>query len=61
MMDEKVYQAYLIRFRRDKGQPHWRATLQNAQSGEVVNFANEDHLLDFLLETLKSNLLEQNE
>jgi hypothetical protein len=61
MIDEKVYQAYLIRFRRDEGQLHWWATLQNAQSGEVLNFANEDHLLDFLLKTLKGNILEQNE
>lgn len=61
MIDEKVYQAYLIRFRRDEGQPHWRATLQNAQSGEVLNFANEDHLLNFLLETLKGDLPEQKE
>lgn len=53
MIDELRYRAYLIRFQRGEKQTHWRVTLQNAQTGEVVRFANENQLVRFLLETLK--------
>lgn len=46
------YQAYLLRLRRSQGSDYWRATLQNAYTGEVVRFANEREMLRYLLEVL---------
>lgn len=59
MIDENNYRAYLIRFQRGKKQPHWRVTLQNSQTGEVLKFATERQLLHFLLETLNCDLSEK--
>ena len=53
MSDNKNYRAYLIRFQRNDEQSHWRVTLQNAQTGEVIQFATERQVLSFLLDTLK--------
>ena len=46
------YQAYLLRLQRSQGSDYWRATLQNAYTGEVVRFANEREMLRYLLEVL---------
>ncbi|MCA9967528.1 MAG: hypothetical protein KC423_24935 [Anaerolineales bacterium] len=46
------YQAYLIRFRRCPEANTWRATLENAHSREVIQFATEKELLLFLLQRL---------
>ena len=46
------YQAYLIRFQRSEGQPHWRARLEDAVSGEVRHFATERELLLYLMQIL---------
>lgn len=43
------YQAYLVRFQRRYETNTWRATLENAHSSEVVQFASEKELLLFLL------------
>ncbi|MCB9432306.1 MAG: hypothetical protein H6668_10005 [Ardenticatenaceae bacterium] len=48
------YQAYLIRFQRRPEANAWRATLENAHSSEVVQFATEKELLLFLLQRLSS-------
>lgn len=55
MGDNKNYQAYLIRFQRSDEHSHWRVTLQNAQTGEVIQFATEQQVMSFLLKTLKRN------
>lgn len=60
MIDDKHYQAYLIRFQRSEGQPHWRVTLQNAQTNKVVNFATERQLITFLLDTLRCTPVDLN-
>ena len=44
----KAYQAYLLRLQRGQGQTHWRARLENAQTGEVLYFATEVKLLRYL-------------
>ena len=54
----KNYQAYLVRFQRSPQAVTWRATLENAHSPEVVQFATERELLLFLLHRLQDE--EQN-
>jgi hypothetical protein len=46
------YQSFLLRLQRGHGNDHWRATLQNAQTGELLRFANERELLRYLLQLL---------
>ncbi len=58
MTGKNHYQAYLVRFQRGEKQPHWRATLQNAQTGEIIRFATESQLIHFLLDSLKHEPLE---
>lgn len=53
MNNENHYRAYLIRLQRSDAQSHWRVTLQNAQTNEVIQFATEGQLISFLLDSLK--------
>lgn len=46
------YKAYLLRLQRIPGQPHWRATLENAHSAELIRFANERELFRYLIQVL---------
>ncbi len=46
------YQAYLLRLQRGQDQLHWRATLQNAHTGEQLRFATEREMLIFLMHSL---------
>lgn len=46
------YKAFLLRLRRDEGQPYWRATLENAYTGELIRFANQNEMLRYLLQNL---------
>ena len=46
------YKAFLLRLRRDTDQPHWRATLENAYTGELIRFANQNEMLRYLLQNL---------
>ena len=48
------YMSYLLRLQRSQPNDHWRATLQNAQTGELLRFANERELLRYLLQLLSS-------
>ena len=48
----KNYKAYLLRLQRSEDQSHWRTTLQNAQTGEVLHFANEQAFVQYLLNLL---------
>lgn len=50
------YQAYLLRLRRGQDQPHWRATLENAQTGALLQFATEREMLLFLMQSLTVEL-----
>ena len=42
------YQAYLLRLQRSQTGTHWRVTLENAHTGEVLHFATEQELMSFL-------------
>ena len=46
------YQAFLLRLQRGQGQTQWRATMQNAQTGEILHFATERELLRYLMQVL---------
>jgi len=46
------YKAFLLRLRRDEGQPYWRATLENAHTGEMLRFADQNEMLRYLLHNL---------
>ena len=52
-INENHYRAYLVRFQRSDEHAHWRVTMQNAQTGEVVQFASERQLLSFLINSLQ--------
>ena len=46
------YKAFLLRLQRSQGQTHWRATLENAHTGELLRFATEREMLRFLMQVL---------
>jgi hypothetical protein len=46
------YLAFLLRLQRGQGQTQWRASLQNAQTGETLQFATERDLLRYLMKVL---------
>jgi hypothetical protein len=46
------YLAFLLRLQRGQGQTQWRATIQNAQTGEVIYFASERDLIRYLMRVL---------
>ena len=46
------HRAYLLRLRRDEGQIYWRATLEDAHTGEQQRFATQIELLRYLLQEL---------
>lgn len=46
------YQSYLICFHQRAGEAHWRATLEDAASGEKLRFATELDLLRYVLRQL---------
>ena len=50
------YQAYLLRLHRSQGQAHWRATLENAHTGELLRFATEREMLLYLMQALTIRL-----
>ncbi len=43
------YQAYLLRMQRSQHAQHWRVTLENAHTGEVLRFVDEMALMRHLL------------
>ena len=46
------YKAYLLRLRRDERECMWRATLENAHTGELLRFATQNEMLRYLLQSL---------
>ena len=46
------YLAFLLRLQRGQGQTQWRATMQNAQTGEIFRFTTERELLRYLMQVL---------
>ena len=48
----REYQAYLLRLQRGENQTHWRVTLENAHTGELLRFANEREMLRYLIQIL---------
>ncbi len=53
-MDEN-YQAHLLRLQRNKSTNGWRATMENAHTGETTRFATEQELLRHLVKILTKN------
>jgi len=51
---QRPYLAYLLRLWQiqDKGEIGWRASLENAHTGEKLAFAQLDELVDFLRERI---------
>ncbi|MCA9998488.1 MAG: hypothetical protein KDE09_09400 [Anaerolineales bacterium] len=52
-MSTQQYKAFLLRLQRDEGHPNWRATIENAQTGETLRFANQNQMLRYLLNDLE--------
>ena len=48
------YQAFLLRLQHVSSASRWRASLENAHTGEVFHFASERELIRFLLLTCSS-------
>jgi hypothetical protein len=50
MTAERDYEAYLLRLWRvhSEGKTAWRASVENAHTGERKGFTNLEHLFDFL-------------
>ena len=46
------YKAYLLRLRRDEREYVWRATLEDAHTGELLRFATQNEMLRYLLQKL---------
>ncbi len=51
-MKPQQYKSFLVRLQRDEGHPLWRATLENAQTGERLRFADQMQMLRYLLNEL---------
>ena len=49
------YQAYLLRLHRRKESSMWRATLENAHTGEILQFGSHMDLLLHLFEMLRDD------
>ena len=50
-----LHQAYLLRLKRSQEQTVWRATLENAYTGELLHFATEHELLRYLFQVLRND------
>lgn len=51
-MRTQQHKAFLLRLQRDEGYPQWRATIENAQTGEQLRFADHHQMLRYLLNDL---------
>ena len=51
-MGTQQYKAFLLRLQRDEDHPQWRATIENAQTGERLRFADQNQMLRYLLNDL---------
>lgn len=51
------YLAYLLRLQRCNKTDHWRVTLENAHTGEVLRFATEQELMSFLWQMIGNGRL----
>lgn len=49
------YQAYLLRLYRRQARSEWRATLENAQTGEKLHFGSYTELFLFLLQIMNDD------
>lgn len=54
-MCQRQYKAFLLRLQRDESHSQWRATIENAQTGERLRFANQNQMLRYLLNDLAQN------
>jgi hypothetical protein len=52
MSSKRHYAAFLIRWQDDGPQTRWRATAENAHTGQKYHFMNKSELLRFLWEAL---------
>ena len=51
-MSTQKYKAFLLRLQKDEGHSQWRATIENAQTGEQLRFANQNQMLRYLFNDL---------
>lgn len=54
LMDEN-YQAFLLRLHRRKESAQWRASLENAHTGEILQFGSHTDLLLHLFQLLSDD------
>ena len=59
MPSQTEHKSYLVRFQRGQGQLHWRATLQDVRSEQVIHFESEQELVRMLLLFLSSRLVSE--
>ena len=52
MSNNKQYAAFLIRWQDDGPQTRWRATVENAHTGQKLHFSSKSELLRFLWQSL---------
>lgn len=52
MLKETQYVAFLIRWQDGGSQTRWRATVENAYTGQKLHFSNKSELLRFLWQLL---------
>lgn len=57
---KSTYRAYLLRLHREPNQNHWRASLENAHTGEFLRFANEREMIHYLMKVLTIESCEPN-
>jgi len=58
MTSRTQHKSYLVRFHRGEGQRHWRASLQDVRSEQVIHFDSEQELMRALLYILSTALID---
>ncbi len=51
------YRAYLLRLQRGQSESHWRVTMEDAHTGELLRFTNERDMLRYLMQVLSTDSL----
>ena len=59
MIDKALYQAYLIRFQKEKNEPFWRVVVIDTQTQQSYHFRSELELITFLLSKLSDEQTEK--
>ena len=59
MPNQTQHKSFLVRFQRGQGQRHWRATLQDVRSEQVIHFETEQELVRAVLHLLSTQPVEE--